>query len=84
MYIYGIDTFVDIKISSDILKSLNFLLKKKKSKQFSCFIVRISYGQEKLGVIRSLIFLSKIPSRKLYGVRKLWGAFVAGTLAFYL
>lgn len=40
MYIYGIDTFVDIKISSDILKSLNFLLKKKK---VSNFLV-LSYG----------------------------------------
>lgn len=76
-----IHLWIDKNKNSDILKILNVTLR---NKQFSCFIVLVSDGQEKLQVIRSLIFLSKIPSRKLYGVRKLWGAFVAGTLAFYL
>lgn len=38
IYIYGIDKFVDIKISNDILKNLNVTLYSK-NKQCSCFIV---------------------------------------------
>lgn len=38
IYIYGIDKFMDIKISNDILKNLNVTFYSR-NKQCSCFIV---------------------------------------------